>query len=204
MNVLRDGGLHHVFAEVRAPSTLGSFLRAFCHGNVRQLDAVHRRLLAGLAARAPLLPGKDVLAYLDIDACQRRVYGVTKQGAAFGAAKIQGKVDQHPGDEAADLQRRARGLGAGDADVAGREAVQPGRISEPHRRLHAGGREQIFVAAAPESGGSPRALRAGPPAWPSPSGPQGRQRHSGVNGAPGRGPWHGARYGRGGKAGSCR
>ena len=111
MNVLRDGGLHHVFAEVRAPSTLGSFLRAFCHGNVRQLDAVHRRLLAGLAARAPLLPGKDVLAYLDIDACQRRVYGVTKQGAAFGAAKIQGKVDQHPGDEAADLQRRARGLG---------------------------------------------------------------------------------------------
>jgi hypothetical protein len=26
---------------------------------------------AGLAARAPLLPGKDVLAYLDIDACQR-------------------------------------------------------------------------------------------------------------------------------------
>ncbi len=145
MNVLRDGGLHHVFAEVRAPSTLGSFLRAFCHGNVRQLDAVHRRLLAGLAARAPLLPGKDVLAYLDIDACQRRVYGVTKQGAAFGAAKIHGKVDQHPGDEAADLQRRARGLGAGDADGAGREAVQPGRISEPHRRLHAGGREQIFV-----------------------------------------------------------
>ena len=92
MNVLRDGGLHHVFAEVRAPSTLGSFLRAFGHGNVRQLDAVHRRLLAGLAARAPLLPGKDVLAYLDIDACQRRVYGVTKQGAAFGATKIQGKV----------------------------------------------------------------------------------------------------------------
>ena len=42
--------------------------------------------------RAPLLPGKDVLAYLDIDACQRRVYGVTKQGAAFGTTKIQGKV----------------------------------------------------------------------------------------------------------------
>ena len=53
---------------------------------------MHRRLLAGLAARAPLLPGKDVLAYLAIDACQRRVYGVTKQGAAFGTTKIQGKV----------------------------------------------------------------------------------------------------------------
>ena len=71
--------------RVRAPSTPGSFLRAFSHGNVRQLDAVHRRLLAGLAARAPLLPGKDVLAYPGIDACPRRVYGVTKQGAAFGA-----------------------------------------------------------------------------------------------------------------------
>ncbi len=92
MNVLRDCGLHHVLAEVRAPSTPGSFLRAFSHGSVRQLDAVHRRLLAGLAARAPLLPGKDMLACPGIDACQRRVYGVTRQGAAFGAAKIQGKV----------------------------------------------------------------------------------------------------------------
>ncbi len=53
---------------------------------------MHRRLLAGLAARAPLLPGKDMLACPGIDACQRRVYGVTRQGAAFGAAKIQGKV----------------------------------------------------------------------------------------------------------------
>ena len=47
MNVLRDCGLHHVLTEVRAPPALGSFLRAFHHGNVRQLDAVHRRLLAG-------------------------------------------------------------------------------------------------------------------------------------------------------------
>ena len=84
--MLRDCGLHHVFTEVRAPSTLGSFLRAFDHGTVRQLQAVHRRLLPGLTRRAPLLPGKDVLAYLDVDACQRRVYGHEKQGAAFGPA----------------------------------------------------------------------------------------------------------------------
>jgi hypothetical protein len=92
MNLLRDCGLHHVFTEVRAPSTLGSFLRSFDHGTVRQLPAVHRRLLPGLARRAPLLPGKDVLAYLDVDACQRRVYGHKKQGAAFGPARVGSKV----------------------------------------------------------------------------------------------------------------
>ena len=92
MNLLRDCGLHHVFAEVRPPSTLGSFLRSFDHGTVRQLQAVHRRLLPGLARRAPLLAGKDVLAYLDVDACQRRVYGHKKQGAAFGPARVGSKV----------------------------------------------------------------------------------------------------------------
>lgn len=92
MNLLRDCGLAHVLTEVRAPSTLGSFLRSFDHGTVRQLQAVHRRLLPGLARRAPLLPGREVLAYLDVDACQRRVYGYHKQGAAFGPARIGSKV----------------------------------------------------------------------------------------------------------------
>ena len=31
------------------------------------------------------------------------------------------------------------------ADVASRQAVQPGRIGEPHRRLHAGGGAEILV-----------------------------------------------------------
>jgi len=53
---------------------------------------VHRRLLPGLARRAPLLPGRDVLACLDVDACQRRVYGHKKQGAAFGPARAGSKV----------------------------------------------------------------------------------------------------------------
>ena len=92
MDLLRDSGLHHIFTEVRAPSTLGSFLRSFDHGTVRQLQAVHRRLLPGLTRRAPLLPGRDVLAYLDVDACQRRVYGPKKQGAAFSPARIGSKV----------------------------------------------------------------------------------------------------------------
>lgn len=72
-------------------NTLGSHLRSCSWGNVRQLEAVNRRLLADLARRAPLLPGKDVLAFLDIDSMQKRVYGHRKQGAAFGHTKIQRK-----------------------------------------------------------------------------------------------------------------
>jgi hypothetical protein len=58
---------------------------------VLQLGRVSRLLLAELARRAPLLPGKDVLAFVDIDSQQKRVYGRKKQGAAFGHTKIQGK-----------------------------------------------------------------------------------------------------------------
>ena len=57
-----------------------------------QLGKVHRLFLAELADRVPLLPGADVLAFVDIDSQQKRVYGHAKQGAAFGPAKIQGKT----------------------------------------------------------------------------------------------------------------
>ena len=40
MAVLRHGGMGRLFARAYAPSTLGSFLRAFTFGHVRQLDAV--------------------------------------------------------------------------------------------------------------------------------------------------------------------
>jgi hypothetical protein len=92
MDVLRHGAMGELFGGIRAPSTLGSFLRSFTWGNVRQLDAVARRLLAELARQAPLLPGGEVLAFIDIDAMQKRVYGHAKQGAGFGHTKIQGKT----------------------------------------------------------------------------------------------------------------
>jgi DDE family transposase len=91
MDLLRHGAMDLLFGGVRAPSTLGSHLRSYTWGNVRQLEAVNRQLLAELARRAPLLPGKDVLAFVDIDSMQKRVYGHHKQGAAFGHTKIQGK-----------------------------------------------------------------------------------------------------------------
>ena len=92
MDVLRHGAMAAIFDGVRAPSTLGSFLRSFTWGNVRQLEKVSRLLLAELARRAPLLPGAGQLAFVDADSMQKRVYGHKKQGAAFGHTKIQGKT----------------------------------------------------------------------------------------------------------------
>jgi hypothetical protein len=50
-----------------------------------------REFLVRLAREAPLLPGADVLAFVDIDSMQKRVYGHAKQGAKFGHTNIQGK-----------------------------------------------------------------------------------------------------------------
>jgi Transposase DDE domain group 1 len=92
MDLLRHGAMGEVFGGIRAPSTLGSFLRSFTWGNVRQLEKTGRELLAGLARAVPLLPGAETLAFVDIDSMQRRVYGHKKQGAAFGHTKISGKT----------------------------------------------------------------------------------------------------------------
>ena len=91
MDLLRHGAMPSLFGGVRAPSTLGSFLRSFTWGNVLQLGRVNRLLLADLARRAPLLPGREVLAFVDVDSQQKRVFGHNKQGAGFGHTKIQGK-----------------------------------------------------------------------------------------------------------------
>jgi hypothetical protein len=56
MALLRHGGMGRVFARAYAPSTLGSFLRAFTFGHVRQLDAVASRFLLALARLVGLGP----------------------------------------------------------------------------------------------------------------------------------------------------
>ncbi len=136
MNRLRDGALTSVIGQVRAPSTLGSFLRAFDFGNVRQLQAVHRRLLAGLARHAPLLPGAQTLAFLDIDASQFRVDGPAKQGAGFGTTKIQGKV----------VAIRGLNVLASALSHAGRAASHRHPAARRHRELHP--RRGVFPARA--------------------------------------------------------
>lgn len=59
---LRHAGNQVVFDEIRAPSTLGSFLRAFTHGHVQQLNAVLRQALIALAAVVEHNPGTGVIS----------------------------------------------------------------------------------------------------------------------------------------------
>jgi hypothetical protein len=91
MGVLRHGAMETLFGGVRAPSTLGSHLRSYTWGNALQLEKAGREFLVRLSRQAPLLPGAETLAFIDIDSMQKRVYGHAKQGAAFGHTKIQGK-----------------------------------------------------------------------------------------------------------------
>ncbi len=91
---LRQTGNRLVFGEMRAPSTLGTFLRAFTHGHVQQLNQVLRQSLIGLAQRVDLLPGADQVVFVDLDSTHRRVYGYAKQGAEHG--RLKGKKTLHP------------------------------------------------------------------------------------------------------------
>jgi hypothetical protein len=91
---LRHAGNLLLFGGVRAPSTLGTFLRAFTHGHVQQLNAVLRQSLIALAAQTPLLPGSDQVVFVDLDSTHRQVYGYAKQGAAVG--RLKGKKTLHP------------------------------------------------------------------------------------------------------------
>lgn len=90
LDVARHGGMSSLFTSVYAPSTLGSFMRMFTHGHVRQLQAAARDTLIGLTRRAPLLTGADTVCFVDIDSMLRRMYGKQKQGIGFGHAKIGG------------------------------------------------------------------------------------------------------------------
>src|SRR3954462_1786356 len=90
MHLLRHGGMGRLFSEVRAPTTLGTCLRGFRFGHVRQLDAVASRLLIALSKQAPLLAGADQVAYLDIDDTMRETHGYAKQGVGYGYSKVKG------------------------------------------------------------------------------------------------------------------
>jgi len=90
LDLLRHGGMRRLFTGVRAPSTLGTLLRAFTFGHVRQLDAVASRLLCRPASRAPLLAGRDQITYLDVDDTVRETHGYAKQGAGRGYTGLKG------------------------------------------------------------------------------------------------------------------
>ena len=90
MDLLRHGGMGRLFCGVRAPSTLGTFLRSFTFGHVRQLDSVASALLTRLAAASPLLPAAGEVTYVDVDDTVREVHGYAKQGVGFGYSGVKG------------------------------------------------------------------------------------------------------------------
>src|SRR3954469_19253391 len=92
MALLRHGGMGTVFAAAYAPSTLGSFLRSFTFGHVRQADAVASRFLINLAEHTQLLGGRQDSGpvLVDLDDTIIEVHGYAKQGAAFGYSGVRG------------------------------------------------------------------------------------------------------------------
>jgi hypothetical protein len=86
-DVLRSGASEEVLSHrVMAPSTLGTFLRAFSFGHVRQLEAVVGEALRR-AWSAMALPARLVV---DVDSTICEVAGKKKAGAAYGYTKVLG------------------------------------------------------------------------------------------------------------------
>ena len=94
LDALREGAVGKVLPGVKAPSTLGTFLRAFTFGHVRQLGAVAGAMLARLAVLVDILSGhdghRDAVTWLDVDDTMRETHGYGKQGVGYGYNKVKG------------------------------------------------------------------------------------------------------------------
>jgi len=143
-DALRAGGTGRILGfSVKAASTLGTFLRSFRWGHVRQLDRVSRELLARAWA-AGAGPGTDPLT-IDLDSTICETYGLAKEGATgFTHTGVRG---YHPllaiaAGTGEVLMARLRGGNANSGRSAGhflRETI--GRIR------HAGATGQLTVRA---------------------------------------------------------
>jgi hypothetical protein len=127
-DMLRAGATQRVLPfRVMAPSTLGTFLRAFTFGHVRQLDAV----IAETLRRAWALGAgpDDHRLVIDVDSTICEVHGKQKQGAGYGYTHVLG---YHP-----ILATRANtGEGRPDAE---RASEHPAGRKTVHRRAHRAG-----------------------------------------------------------------
>jgi len=92
VDVLRAGATGRVLPfVVAAPSTVGTFLRSFTFGHLRQLDAVLARTLAR-AWHLGAGPAAEALV-IDLDSTICEVHGHQKQGAAYGYTR---RLGYHP------------------------------------------------------------------------------------------------------------
>ena len=143
-DVLRTGGTAGAIGcVVKAPSTLGTFLRSFRWGHVRQLDRVSRELLSRAWA-AGAGPGEGPLT-IDLDSTMCETYGLAKEGARHHG--YTGQRGYHPllaiaagtGDVLMSRLREGRANTVRGAAHFLRETV--GRVR------HAGARGQLTVRA---------------------------------------------------------
>jgi hypothetical protein len=153
MALLRHGGMGRVFARAYAPSTLGSFLRAFSFGHVRQLDAVASRFLVALAGLTRLLgqpagpATSDAVAgyaLVDVDDTIIEVHGHAKQGAGFGYSGVRGlnallatltTATTAPVVVAQRLRKGAAGSPRGAKRLVGDAVKQARRLLRPATRI---------------------------------------------------------------------
>ncbi len=92
-DMLRAGATAEVLEHrVMAPSTLGTFLRSFTFGHVRQFERVIGEAL-GAAWALGAGPGEGERLVVDIDSTIDEVHGKKKHGAAYGYTK---KLGYHP------------------------------------------------------------------------------------------------------------
>lgn len=135
MDLLRHGAMSKAFGGVRAPSTLGTFLRSFTHGHVQQIDAASRRLLAGLTGTVSGLlasadgTGAGQLAFVDVDDTIKGTYGYGKQAVSYGYSGVKGLNAQiaavsTPGSAPVIVGTRLRRGAAGSATGARRMLTQ--------------------------------------------------------------------------------
>ena len=148
-DVLRTGGTACTLGgTVKAPSTLGTFLRSFRWGHVRQLDRVSRELLAR-AWQAGAGPGDGPLT-IDLDSTICETYGLAKEGARHhgytgkrGLPPAAGHRRRHrrradvPAARGPGQHRpRRRPLPAGDGGT--------GALRRGQRTTHATGRQRVL------------------------------------------------------------
>ena len=91
MNVLRHGAMGRLFGGVRAPSTLGTFLRWFTWGTPGSWRRCTGTSWPGLPRQHRCCRARMWWRLSILTLSKKRVFGYRKHGAAFGYAKIGGK-----------------------------------------------------------------------------------------------------------------
>ena len=144
-DALRSGSTGRVLGcVVKAPSTLGIFLRSFRWGHVRQLDRVSRELLARAWAAG------DGPLTIDLDSTICETYGLAKEGARRHG--YTGKRGYHPllavaagtGEVLMARLREGRANTARGAAHFLRETLGPGALRRGHGSTHRAGRQRLL------------------------------------------------------------